>query len=259
MPALRGERDQNAAAMQGTRSFGRLFWISSGTTIRRRVKKGDPSKQEAALLIAIIGTGNVGAALARAWAHAGHRLVLGARNIADPKLMALARDTKADVKLPAEAAASAEVVVLALPWQAAEGAAKALGDLKNKIVIDCMNPLTMQAGKLGLERGFVTSGAEALAEWIPQARIVKTLNQVGAELMADTSGLPHRPVMFMAGNDDAAKATVASLLTDIGFEPLDAGDLTKARLLEPYGMVWINQAILQGKGRNWAFAAVSRK
>jgi 8-hydroxy-5-deazaflavin:NADPH oxidoreductase len=211
------------------------------------------------LLIAIIGTGNVGAALARAWARAGHQLVLAARNIADAKVAALAREIKADLKPPAEAAAAAELVTLALPWQAAEGAVKALGTLAGKIVIDCMNPLTMQGGKLGLDRGFDTSGAEALADWIPQARIVKTLNQVGAELMVDNSGLPHRPVMFMAGNDAAAKATVAGLLTHIGFEPLDAGDLTKARLLEPFGMVWINQALAQGKGRAWAFAAVGRE
>lgn len=211
------------------------------------------------MLIAIIGTGNVGAALARAWARAGHRLVLGARNIADPKVTALAREAKADVKLPAEAAASAEIVVLALPWQAAEGAVKALGGLKDKIVIDCMNPLTMQGGTLGLDRGFSTSGAETLAAWIPQACVVKTLNQVGADIMVDNAALSHRPVMFMAGNDAAAKTTIAGLLTDIGFEPLDAGDLTKARLLEPFGMLWINQALAQGKGRDWAFAAVGRR
>jgi 8-hydroxy-5-deazaflavin:NADPH oxidoreductase len=211
------------------------------------------------LLIAMIGTGNVGTALARAWARAGHRLVLGARRIADPKVTALARETGADVRLPAEAAASAEVVTLALPWQAAEGAVKALGVLKDKIVIDCMNPLAMRDGKLGLDRGFNTSGAEALAAWIPQARVVKALNQVGAEMMADNAGLSHRPVMFMAGNDAAAKQVVAGLLTDIGFEALDAGDLSMARLLEPFGVVWINQALMRGKGRNWAFAAVARK
>jgi predicted dinucleotide-binding enzyme len=92
---------------------------------------------------------------------------------------------------------------------------------------------------------------------LPDARVVKTLNQVGAEMMADSSRLPHRPVMFMAGNDAAAKTSVASVLSDLGFEALDAGDITKSRILEPFGMVWINQALIQGKGRNWAFAAVS--
>jgi predicted dinucleotide-binding enzyme len=179
--------------------------------------------------------------------------------VSDPKVMTLARETGADLKLPAEAADAADVIVLALPWQAAESAVKALSTLKDRIVIDCMNPLAMRNGKLGLDLGFDTSGAETVAGWIPQARVVKTLNQVGAEVMADNAGLPHRPVMFMAGNDAAAKKTVSALLTDLGFEPLDAGDLTKARLLEPYALVWINQALVQGKGRDWAFAAVSRR
>jgi predicted dinucleotide-binding enzyme len=209
--------------------------------------------------IAVIGAGNVGGALARGWSRAGHQIVLGVRDAADAKVAALSQTTGADLRAPAEAAAAAEVVVLALPWPAAEGAVKALGGLKDKIVIDCMNPLAMQDGKLGLERGFNTSGAEALASWIPDARVVKTLNQVGAEMMEDNSGLPCRPVMFMAGDDSSAKATVSGLLDDLGFEALDAGNLTKARLLEPYAMVWINQALLQGKGRNWAFAAVSRR
>jgi predicted dinucleotide-binding enzyme len=211
------------------------------------------------MMIAIIGTGNVGGALARGLSRVGHRVVLGVRNAADPKVAALARETNAEMKTQAEAVAAADVVVLALPWGAAEGAVKALGSLKGKIVIDCMNPLTMQNGKLGLDRGFNTSGAETLASWILDARIVKTLNQVGAEMMADNAGLPHRPAMFMAGNDVAAKATVSAMLKDLGFDALDAGDLSKARLLEPYAMVWINQALIQGKGRDWAFAAVSRR
>ena len=212
-----------------------------------------------AMKIAIIGTGNVGGALTLGWARAGHSVVLGARNAADPKVVALVRETKAEVKAPADAVAAADVIVLALPWGAAEGAVKALGSLAGKIVIDCMNPLAMRNGALGLDRGFDTSGAEALAGWIPGARVVKTLNQVGAEMMAKNADLPHRPAMFIAGDDTQAKATVSALLTDLGFEPLDAADLTKARLLEPYAMVWINQALIQGKGRDWAFAAVKRR
>ena len=89
------------------------------------------------------------------------------------------------------------------------------------------------------------------------ASLVKPLIQVGAEMMEDNSRLSHRPVMVMAGNDALAKATVATLQSDLGFEPLDAGDLTKARILEPYGLVSINPALAQG--RNWAFAAVGAK
>jgi len=207
--------------------------------------------------VAIVGTGKVGGALARGLARAGRSIVLGVRDPASSKVARLASETKAEAKTPTEAVAVAEVIVLALPWGIAESAVKALGNLAGKIVIDCMNPLAMQNGRLGLDRGFNTSGAEALASWVPNARIVKTLNQVGAEMMADNANLPHRPVMFMAGNDADSKSTVAGLLRDLGFEPLDAGDLTRARLLEPYAMVWINQALIQGKGRDWAFAAVS--
>ena len=108
----------------------------------------------------------------------------------------------------------------------------------------------------GLTVGHSTSGAEIVQSWLPDVRVVKTLNQVGAEIMADNAGMPHRPVMFLAGNDDGAKQAVSSLLTDLGFEPLDAGDLSKSRLLEPFAMVWINQALFRDRGRNWAFAAV---
>lgn len=206
--------------------------------------------------IAIVGTGNVGGAIVRGLTGKGHHVTLGARNTGAAAVVALAAETGAAVARPAEAAAAAEIVVLALPWGAAEAAVDGLGDLAGKVVIDCMNPLGMVDGALGLTRGHTTSGGEAVQSWLPQAHVVKTLNQVGAEIMAKNDHLPHRPVMFMAGNDAAAKTQVARVLTDLGFEPLDAGDITKARLLEPFGMVWINQALFRGKGRAWAFAAV---
>lgn len=209
--------------------------------------------------IAIIGTGHVGAALARGLKGKGHAVTLGARDPDSAAVAALAAATGAAVARPAEAAAAAAIVILALPWGAAEAAVRGLGDLGGKVVIDCMNPLGMVGGALGLTVGHAASGGEIVQGWLPGARVVKTLNQVGAEIMADTAVLPHRPVMFMAGNDAAAKADVAAMLADLGFEPLDAGDITRSRLLEPFAMVWINQALLRGKGRNWAFAEVQAR
>lgn len=207
--------------------------------------------------IAIIGAGNVGAAIARGLAGKGHAVTLGVRDAAKPEAVALAGAVAAEIAAPDKAAAGAEVVVLALPWLVAEGAAKGLGDLSGKVVIDCMNPLGMVDGTLGLVVGHRTSGGEMVQAWLPGARVVKTLNQVGAEIMARNDHLPQRPVQFVAGDDPAAKEAAMALLRDLGFEALDAGDLTRARLLEPLGMVWINQAILRGKGRDWAFAAVA--
>jgi hypothetical protein len=212
---------------------------------------------EMQMRIAIIGTGNVGGAIARGLKGKGHAVSFGARNPDEAEVQALAAETGADVALPAAAAAEADLVILALPWGVAEAAVKALGNLAGKVVIDCMNPIGRSAGGMGLTLGHTNSGGEVVAGWLPGARVVKTLNQVGAEIMAKNDYLPHRPVMFMAGDSDPAKAQVAAVLADLGFEPLDAGDITKSRLLEPFGMVWINQALFRGKGRTWAFAAVT--
>jgi hypothetical protein len=209
--------------------------------------------------IAIVGAGNVGGALARAWSRAGYEIVLGVRDPEKAASRDLIAATRANALDPATAAASADVVVLALPWGAAESAVKAMGDLRGKIVIDCMNPLAMKDGALGLDRGFSTSGAEALAGWAPGARIVKTLNQVGAEQMDNAAAFNGRPLMFMAGDDTDAKRVARALVEALGFEVLDAGMLRQARLLEPLAMVWINQALLRGEGREWAFGALRRR
>ncbi len=207
--------------------------------------------------IAIIGTGSAGAALARGLAGKDHDLTLGTRHPEDETVRALAAGTRSRTVRPPDAVAAADVVILALPWSAVETAVAGLGDLSGKIVIDCTNPLGRVGGALGLTLGHTTSGGEVLQGLLPAARVVKTLNQVGAEIMARNAHLLHRPVMFMAGNDAVAKAEVGALLRDLGFEPLDAGDITKSRLLEPFALVWINQALARGKGRDWAFAAVS--
>ncbi len=125
------------------------------------------------------------------------------------------------------------VIILAMPWGAVQEALADLGALSGKIVIDCTNPLGMVDGALALTIGHTTSGGEHVAGWLPDARVVKIHNQVGAEFMAENGHLPQRPVMFMAGDDDAAKEAVATLLTDLGFEPMDAGDLTKRAFWNP--------------------------
>lgn len=207
--------------------------------------------------IAIIGAGNVGSAIAHGLKGKGHAVALGARDTDDASVKELAAATGSTAKTPQRAVSDADVVILALPWSSAEQAVRSLGSLAGKVVIDCMNPLGMVGGNLGLVLGHTTSGGEIVQGWLPHARVVKTLNQVGAEMMADNRQLPHRPVMFLAGNDAAAKASVSAVLSDLGFEALDAGDITKSRILEPFGMVWINQALFRGKGRAWAFAAVA--
>ena len=208
--------------------------------------------------IAIIGTGAVGQALGRALSARGRRITFGSRDPAALHAVTGGWTPPIHAALAAEAAASADIVILALPWKAAEAAIRGLGPLARKIVIDCMNPIALGPDGIGLALGHTTSGGEAVQGWLPEARVVKTLNQVGAEVMADTSGFAHPPLQFMAGDDPDAKETVAQLLADLGFQPLDAGNLVKARLLEPLALTWINQSLARGLGRDWAFAALPR-
>ena len=209
--------------------------------------------------IAIIGAGNVGSALGSGWAKAGHTIVFGVRDVNKAALKALCARIGATAAPPVYAARQGDVVVLALPWTVAENALKTLGDLKGKIIIDSMNPLVMKDGALGLERGYMTSGGEAVASWLPGAKVVKTFNQIGAEMMTAGHRFETRPVMFLAGDDDTAKSTVAHLVSELGFEAFDAGELKLARILEPFAMVWINQALFRGLGRSWAFGVLRPK
>ena len=209
-----------------------------------------------AMKIAIIGAGKVGGALGTGWTKVGHTIVFGVRDVNKADLKALCARIGATAAPSAEAARQGDIVVLALPWGGAENAVKSLGDLKGKIVIDCMNPLAMKDGAPGLERGYATSGGETVASWLSGAKVVKTFNQVGADIMTAADQFETRPVMFLAGDDDAAKATVAQLVSELGFEALDAGGLKQARILEPFAMVWINQALFRGLGRNWAFGVL---
>jgi predicted dinucleotide-binding enzyme len=212
---------------------------------------------EIAMRIAIIGTGKVGSAIAWGLKGKSHQVTLGARDPQAAEVAALAIDTGATPMLPAAAAEAGDVVILALPWGVAEGAVKALGSLAGKTVIDCMTPLGMVDGALGLTVGHATSGGEIVQGWLPEAHVVKTLNQVGAEIMAKNDHLPQRPVQFIAGDSGTAKDAGATILADLGFEALDAGGLAKARLLEPLAMVWFNQSLFRGKGRDWALAAIA--
>jgi 8-hydroxy-5-deazaflavin:NADPH oxidoreductase len=195
--------------------------------------------------IAIIGAGNVGQALGGAW-RAEHDVIFGVRSPDDSKYA----DLGAAVAANSDAAAACDVVVLCTPWQATEQAIKACGDLSGKVLIDCTNPLTPDFS--GLEVGHTTSGAEQVEAWAPGARVCKAMNQIGAPMM-DHPQLPSAPVMFICGDDDDAKQVTSRLVKELGFETVDAGDITLARLLEPYALIWIHLALRRGLGTNWAF------
>ncbi len=205
--------------------------------------------------IAIIGAGSVGSTLGQAWLKHCEDVIWGLRNPDDQKYAALPKER---VKAPAEAVKGAEIVVIATPWSATQAAVQGLGSLRSKIVIDCTNPLGMGSDCLQMVLGFDTSAGEQVASWAPGAFVFKTLNTTGASNMATATEYAVKPMMLVAGDDVTKKAVVMELVGELGFEPVDAGPLKNARLLEPFAMVWIDQAMKRGRGRDFAFALVSR-
>jgi predicted dinucleotide-binding enzyme len=200
--------------------------------------------------LGIIGAGNVGRALGEVWRRGGHDVRYG---VPDPGAAKYA-DLAPRIFAPADAVRDAAAIVLATPWPATEAALRGLEDLAGKIVIDCTNPLGMGPDGLQLVLGFNTSAGEHVAGWLPGASVFKTLNTTGAGNMDRAAAFPQKPMMPVAGDDAAAKPKVMALVAALGFEPVDAGPLKNARLLEPFGMVWIDQAMKRGRGRDFAFA-----
>jgi predicted dinucleotide-binding enzyme len=155
-----------------------------------------------------------------------------------------------------EIASASEVVLLATPWPAVREALAAAGNLSGKILIDVTNPLLPRLA--GLEIGNSSSGAEQVAAWAPGARVVKAFNTVGFNIMKNPRFDGRGALLFFCGDDAPAKETVRDLAAELGFEPEDAGSLARARLLEPFALLWITLSALQGYGREFAFQLLKR-
>lgn len=210
--------------------------------------------------LAVIGAGNVGGGIGRAWARAGHQVTFGVtRPDADHAKLTdgLPQGVEVRVASVPEAAAHADVVLLATPWPAVRAVIDSAAGLDGLTVIDATNPLL--ADFSWLEDNYTVSGAERIAQWAPKASVFKAFNQTGAENLTDPSGYPATPVMFVCGDDNQRKPNVLALVTDAGFASVDAGPLRAARLLEPYAMLWIHLAHAQGLGRDFAFTLQRRQ
>lgn len=214
--------------------------------------------------IAIIGAGHVGGALGRGWAKAGHTIIFGVRDPAGGKTkppLAEIGGAASSVLVP-DAVRSADVVVLATPWDAVPAVINAMGDLRGKILIDCTNPLSLNAeGSLGLSLGSSTSGAEEIARLANGAHVAKAFNTYGGENFSDSSYPGYgdlKPVMFYCSDDDDAKEAVEVLAKDLGFEPVDTGGLGMARSLEPLALMWIRLSVRDGRNANFTWARLKR-
>ncbi|WP_083637054.1 NADPH-dependent F420 reductase [Leptolyngbya sp. 'hensonii'] len=212
--------------------------------------------------IGIIGSGSVGGTLGKILAQKGYTVIFGVRDPQSSKVQELIAATGGKVQAATvrEAAEQAEIVILTTPWEATQDAIAAAGDLTGKILVDCTNPIAMGMAGLsqGLTIGHSTSAAEEIAKWAPGARVVKAFNNIGANVLENLTFGSQRATAFICGDDLSAKEQVMGLAEAIGFEAIDAGGLTIARLLEPLAMLWIHMAMFQGMGREFAINLVRR-
>ena len=187
----------------------------------------------AAETVAMIGTGNVGAALGKRFAENGHKIVYGSRDpsAADVRELVAATGNGAVAVSQAEAAAQGDIVILAIPWTAAESVVRSLPDLRGKVVVDPTNPRVMASDGFA-DYPIEDSNAERIARLAPGAHVVKAFSTLGAETMLDPAVADGPVTVPIVGDDRAAKERVAALAREIGLDAVDVGPLRHARIIE---------------------------
>src|SRR6476620_2989175 len=201
--------------------------------------------------IGIIGAGDVGSTLGKEWAKRGHEIVFGVRNIQSPKVKNLLK-----IATISEAASFGQVVLLAVPWEAVKETIENAGDLSGRILIDPINPLSSDLKNLIV--GPSTSAAEEIAKLAQGAKVVKAFNAIGAKTLGNLKFGQYKADTFICGDDSGAKSIVRQLAMEMGFDVLDVGPLSNARLLENLALLWIELAFRQEIGPNIAFKLLTR-
>ncbi len=200
----------------------------------------------------------MGIGLGKLWAAKGHNIFFSfSRDLG--KLDELAKSIpNSRAVSPADAVASADVLCLSVGYGMIKEALAAAGPIRDKIIIDCTNPVKPDLS--GLSVGLTTSAAEEIANLVPQSRVVKAFNTVFAEIYHSETRLfgSRMSTMFYCGDDGEAKSTVSRLIRETGFEPVDAGPLKSARYLEPLAMLMIQLGHVQGMGTNIVLSLIRR-
>ena len=209
--------------------------------------------------IACIGIGNVGAALASSLMKAGHNVVVAARDLNSVSVKAAQNKIPQLIVEPLpQAVAGAEIVFLATPFNANDTALRSAGSLDGKILVDCTNPIAS-----GLVHGLLNkqSGGEYVQNLVPKAHVVKAFTVYGFENFEDSSYPGYgdlKPAMFMAGDDVQSKERVAEICKDLGWEPVDTGDIKMSLHLEHMALLWIKMGRMQGVGPDFVWARLTR-
>jgi 8-hydroxy-5-deazaflavin:NADPH oxidoreductase len=202
---------------------------------------------------AIIGSGNVGGALATAWSKKGHQIFIGVRDAANFKGKELLSNPNTQVLPIKEAVQKSDVILLATPALMAVEVATSLGDTSGKIIIDAAN-IVMGRGPQGF-----TNVSDAILANTNTKDVVKCFNTTGFSNMAIPVYNGVAIDMFMCGDSEKGKAVARELALDAGFaECYNVGGNDKFQLMEQFAFFWINLAMFQGQGREMAFKLVKQ-
>lgn len=203
--------------------------------------------------IAIIGTGNVGGALASKWAAAGHEICLGVKDSANFKGKHLLENPNTVAMTIREAVAKSEVILIATPATVAIEVAKSLGDTAGKIIIDAMNIVRGRGPK-----GFDNT-SDAILAHTSSNEVVKCFNTTGFNNMVNPMYQDIAADLFTCGDSKKGKEISIQLSKDAGFANCyDIGGNDKFQLMEQFAWFWINLAMFQGHGREIAFKLLKR-
>ena len=189
--------------------------------------------------VGILGSGLMGGKLGTIFARAGHEVVFSYSR-SEKKLAALAREAgaKARAGTPSEAARDAEAILLGVNWSRMDDVLSQAGDLSGKVIVTCSLP--MNDSDTGLVVAHTSSGAEELAKKVRDARVVCAFNTVPSEVLFgvyEAREKTPRPSLVYCGDDARGKKVAASLIREVGFEPVDAGALRIARYTEPFALL----------------------
>ena len=199
--------------------------------------------------VGIFGSGLMGGKLGTLFARAGHDVVFSyARS--EQKLKKLAREAQGSARAgtPADAARDADALLLAVHWSRVHDVLTQAGDLSGKVIVTCSLP--MNTNDTSLVIAHTSSGAEALAKKIPRAQVVSAFGTVPSDVLFGVFAARRkakRPSLVYCGDHQGAKDVAATLIRDLGFDPMDAGPLRIARYMEPFSLL-MGQLAYEGEG-----------
>jgi 8-hydroxy-5-deazaflavin:NADPH oxidoreductase len=206
--------------------------------------------------IGILGSGLMGGKLGTIFARAGHEVVFSYSH-SEGKLKRFAREAGGHARAgtPREAAVDADALLLAVHWSRVADVLKQAGDLSGKVIISCSLP--MNASDTALAVAHTSSGAEVLARKVRKANLISAFSTVPSEVLFKAFDAKRRtrrrPSLMYCGDDQDAKEVAATLIRDVGFEPVDAGPLRIARYLEPFALAMAQLAYEGDEGPEIAY------